>query len=192
MGMHSSRTSRGHGIAGLSLVLGICLIACNSDAPDGAALVATTPAVIAVAADDVAGGSTFSATISGDIDMKLQGQDVVAGTKYKRYHINMISKDPEGTQPGVVIAFGRTDTLTPGPGTYTLAAKDGFSGSVEIYSKPQRDLQITSGELVITEAKGNVLTGTFTLSAKETPEEYGDPIGLVKVEGSFVSSAVKK
>jgi len=124
--------------------------------------------------------------------MQLEGEGVLAGAKYNRYHINMASKDPKNILPIVVIAFGNTDTTTPAPGIYPLAGKEGFRGSVEIYSNPQQDFQITGGELTITEAKGDVLTGSFNLKAKETPEEYGDPSAEIEVEGKFISRPAGK
>lgn len=176
----------------MSLALGASMIACDSGSPEGVPQASTSAAVIAVAASEAASTSSFTATISGDVVMALAGEDVIAGAKYQRYHINMVSKDPNGVLPAVVIAFGNTDMIAPSVGTYQLGGKDGFRGSVEIYSKPQRDFQIISGELIITDARGDVLTGSFSLSAKETPEEYGDPIGLIKVEGEFISTPVKK
>jgi hypothetical protein len=137
--------------------------------------------------------SSFEATIRGAVERDLSGDYVPAGSRYNRYHINMVSKEPEGGGRGVVIAFGRDDTSLPGAGTYTLTSfgGDGFSGSVEIYGEPQRDFEITSGELVITDARDDVIMGRFDLTARETPEEYGDPVEEIRVIGTFRSRPAK-
>lgn len=131
--------------------------------------------------------SSFQATMSGAIERTLEG-DALAGAKYNRYHINIASRaqqGAEGAQPVVVIAFGRTDTRAPAPGTYALGGRDGFRGTVEQYGSPQREFDITSGELVITGAQGDVLTGSFTFTAVERAEEFGSPTAEVGVEGTF-------
>lgn len=75
----------------------------------------------------------------------------------------------------------------PAPGTYSLGGREGFSGSVEIYSTPQRDFLISGGELTISEARGDVLTGRFTLTAREQTEEYTATPPEIRVEGTFLT-----
>ncbi|MBA4155888.1 MAG: hypothetical protein H0X65_00220 [Gemmatimonadetes bacterium] len=129
--------------------------------------------------------SSFHATVSGAIDRTLEGNGALAGSKYGRYHINMASRERQGGQPVVVIAFGRTDTNTPALGTYALGSGDGFRGTVEVYGDPQREFQITSGELEITGADGDVLTGRFFFSASERTEEYSSQPAEIRAEGTF-------
>jgi hypothetical protein len=131
-------------------------------------------------------GASFKATLSGAAEQKLDGTGALAGAKYGRYHIHMASDGGRaGGPPVVVIAFGRTDTSTPAPGTYALGAREGFDGTVEIDGTPERDFVISGGELVITKASGDVLTGRFTLTASELTEEYTATPPEIRVEGSF-------
>jgi hypothetical protein len=173
-------------------VLALFLCSCGAG-ENPASAVAVAKSVAQSAASAVAPAASFEATISGALDRTLRGEYVPAGSMYGRYHINMASKEPKGGDPYVVIAFGRDDTSHPTPGTYTLAGlhEGGFSGSVEIYSDPQRDFDITSGELVITSARGDVITGRFDLMATESPEEYGDPAEEIRVKGTFRSQPAK-
>ncbi|HEX7706628.1 MAG TPA: hypothetical protein VF701_09240 [Thermoanaerobaculia bacterium] len=73
------------------------------------------------------------------------------------------------------------------PGTYPLAgsAADGFRGTIEIYSDPQREFDISSGELVILSSRDDVVEGRFSLTATERHEEYGAPLSEVRAEGTF-------
>src|SRR5690606_34701012 len=126
-----------------------------------------TPATAAAAAE----APTFSAAISGDIDRAVAG-NALSGARYGRYHINLASeRGDDGSS--VVIAFGRSDTSMPASGTYSLGGDGDFpDGSLEIYGNPQREFAITGGELEITGAAGGVITGTFSFTARESPEEY--------------------
>jgi hypothetical protein len=130
--------------------------------------------------------SGFTATIAGDVDRRLEGGGV-SGARYGRYHINLASD--RATGPVVVIAFGRTDTSTPAPGTYGLGGRDAAfpGGSVEIYGDPQREFDIVAGEMEITGASGDALTGSFRVTARERPEEYGGPSPEIRVEGTFAT-----
>jgi hypothetical protein len=129
--------------------------------------------------------SSFQATVNGAVDRTLQG-GALSGARYGRYHINMASKGGEG-EPIVVIAFGRTDTGTPAPGRYTLGSRGAAfpDGNLEIYSDPQREFDITAGELEITGAADDGLTGRFSFTARERAEEYGTASGEISVEGTF-------
>jgi hypothetical protein len=169
-------------------VLALFFCSCG-EGENPASAVTAAKSVAQSAASAVAPAASFEATISGALDRTLRGEYVPAGSMYGRYHINMASKEAKGGDPRVVIAFGRDDTSAPPPGTYTLTGLHGggFSGSVEIYSDPQRDFDITSGQLVITSARGDVITGRFDLAATESPEEYGDPIEEIRVTGTFRS-----
>jgi len=179
--MHTPFNSLKSLLKGLMVpLLGAGMTACGETSPEEAA-----------AQHAPASASSFTAKVSGDLAMDLEGAEALAGEKSKRYHINMLSKDPKGAQPTVIIAFGTTDTEPPVPGTYSLTAA-GVSGSVEIYSEPQRDFTVSSGELIITKAQGDVLTGTFKLTAREEPETFGDPAAEIQVEGSFVTRPAKK
>ncbi|CAN5387635.1 hypothetical protein BH23ACI1_BH23ACI1_17700 [soil metagenome] len=156
-------------------------LACGGDRTHDA-LPAATPSA---AERQPATGASFRAIVSGAAEQKLEGTGSVAGAKYNRYHINMASQSVKDGPPTVVIAFGRTDTTAPTPGTYSLGGREGFRGSVEIYSRPQRDFLISDGELIISEARGDVLTGRFTLTAREQTEEYTATPPEIRVEGTF-------
>jgi hypothetical protein len=91
-----------------------------------------------------------------------------------------------GSAPAVrLISFARTDTNTPVPGTYALGGREGFRGTVEVYGSPQRDFDITAGDLVLTGVEGDALSGTFSLTAAERAEVFGSPAVEVRVAGSF-------
>jgi hypothetical protein len=129
--------------------------------------------------------SIFEAVLSGAVDRTAGGSVVFGGAKYDRYHIAMASDRPQGGPPMVVISFARDDTTSPRPGSYTLSGDDEFGGSVEIYTTPQREFDITSGELVITHARGDVITGRFTFTARESSEEMPEnPVDL-RARGTF-------
>jgi hypothetical protein len=172
----------------MMIAICICLAACGGEtetinSPEGGAV------PVATGQPERGSSASFLATMSGAVDGTVEGTGALTGAKYGRYHINMASpRQPDGG-PVVVIAFGRSDTSSPQPGTYRLDGADGFSGSVEIYGEPQRDFQITGGELVITEARGDLLSGTFSFTARESGEEYGE-WEEIEVEGSFSSRAV--
>jgi hypothetical protein len=142
---------------------------------------AGSPSRVAAAARS----SSFRAAMSGDVELSLEG-GAVAGARYDRYHINLAS-DANAGQPIVVIAFGRDDTSTPAPGRFALGGSEADfpDGHVEIYGDPQREFTITTGELKIISAAGDVLTGEFSLTAREPPEDYGGPSAEIRVEGTF-------
>lgn len=162
-------------------------LACGGDRSPDALPVATASAAEGQAGEQPATGASFRASVSGAAEQTLEGTGSVAGAKYNRYHINMASRSVKDGPPIVVIAFGRTDTTAPAPGTYSLGGREGFGGSVEIYSTPQRDFLISGGELTISEARGDVLTGRFTLTAREQTEEYTTTPPEIRVEGTFLT-----
>jgi hypothetical protein len=130
---------------------------------------------------------SFQAEMSGALARSLAGS-AIAGSRYGRYHINMSSRATEGAeepQPVVVVAFGRTDTSVPAPGTYALGGREGFSGTVEVYGSPQREFDITAGHLVITSVESDVVSGSFSVTAVERAEEFDNPTAEVRVEGTF-------
>jgi hypothetical protein len=134
------------------------------------------------------GEAGFEATMSGAIERELQGTSALAGVKYGRYHINLASRR-EGSRQPVVIALGRNDTTVPAAGTYSLDGSDpaGFSGTVELYGDPERNFEITSGELTITAAGADSLSGSYSFDARERVEEYGSPQPEIRVTGVFRS-----
>jgi hypothetical protein len=165
-----------------------CLTACGGGDEATAPPVAGAESA-ALSPPDRSSNAAFTATVSGAVDRAVEGSSAVSGAKYSRYHINMASQRQADGPPMVVIAFGRTDTGSPAAGRYFLGASDGFSGSLEIYGEPQREFQITGGELVIADARGDVLSGSFSFTAREAGEEYGEWED-VEVEGSFSSQPV--
>lgn len=178
-------------IRGILQTAAICalLAGCgDSDAAVSGGNAAAAPPVNAAAAQST---SWFQATVNGAVDRTLEGR-AVSGALYGRYYINMASDREEG-EPTVVIAFGRTDTGTPAPGTYTLGGSTASFpfGHLEIYADPQREFHITAGELEITGAAGDALTGRFSFTARETVEEYGAPSAEMRVEGTFRSQPAK-
>lgn len=95
--------------------------------------------------------------------------------------------------PVVVIAFARSSTDSPAPGTYALGrdGDDRLTGSVEVYGDPQREFDITAGELVIAEARGDAMKGRFTLTAEESSEAYTTAPPVIRIEGTFESKPAK-
>jgi hypothetical protein len=166
--------------------IGVCLAGCSGERSDARAAVddATIPA--RAATSPATTDSSFTATLSGALERELAG-DALAGSKYNRYHINMASRATAPGDPAVVIAFGRTDANLPAPGTYPLAAgsEDGFRGTVEVYGNPQREFDISSGELVILSSRDDMVEVRFSLTATERQEEYGAPASEVRAEGTF-------
>jgi len=166
------------------------LVACGGATEDGEATsraanpAGTSPATPAAAAP------AFRAVIEGALDRVVEGSDAVSGARYGRYHINLLSPRTE-SQPAAIIAFGRPDESTPGAGTYALGDGGAFGGSVELYSDPQREFAVDSGEIVITGAQGDQLTGTFVLTARELVEEYTSTPPTIRVEGTFKTRPVK-
>jgi hypothetical protein len=171
-----------------SIVVVVCVAtaACGTAGGDADAADITMDA----AAPTVVGSQavpSFQAEMSGAIRRSLAGS-AIAGSRYGRYHINMSSRAPEGAQephPVVVLAFGRTDASVPAPGTYALGGREGFSGTVEVYGSPQREFDITGGSLVITTVEGDVVSGSFSVTAVERAEEFDSPTAEVRVEGTF-------
>jgi hypothetical protein len=171
----------------LSLVV-VCVAtaACGTAGGDADAANVTMDAAAPTAVESQSVPS-FQAEMSGAIHRSLSG-GAISGSRYGRYHINMSSRAQEGTQepqPVVVVAFGRTDTRVPAPGTYALGGREGFSGTVEVYGSPQREFDITGGNLVITSVEGDVVGGSFSVTAVERAEEFDSPTAEVRVEGTF-------
>jgi len=164
----------------------VALSGCGAETPNDPAPQAKPPAVGAAATGNQSPGAEtfFQATIRGAAELDLAGTKPVAGAKFGRYHINMASPPGSGTGP-VVIAFARQDESFPASGTYQLGSRDGFTGSVEIYGDPLREFTISSGELVITAAQGDVLIGHFNLTAQESLEEYEPEPVEIQVDGKF-------
>lgn len=161
------------------LVVCLTLAACGAE-PDTATANGTpqasspTPSAVATSKST----SFITASLSGAVAGKLQGNTALSGAEYERYHLNFAGT-LEGLPGTIVIAFGREDTSSPAAGTYALGANADFSGSVEFYAD-DRDFDITSGELVISKARGDSLSGTFSLRATEAESKTS-----IETEGSF-------
>lgn len=123
--------------------------------------------------------SFIKASLSGALAGELQSNTALSGAIYNRYHLNFAGTI-EGVEGGVVIAFGRDDTSSPAAGTYQLGANADFGGSVEFHNDDDRSFDITSGELIITNARGDSLSGTFSLQATEFESKAS-----IETKGSF-------
>ena len=152
----------------------IVLAACSGD--NDTALAEGANASASAATPAAGAVSSFQASASGALSRTVDTGNAFSEAKYGRYHINLASH----SQPTMVVAFGRTDQTTPSTGSYPLG-DDGFSGTVEIYGEPQREFDIVSGNLEITGAKGDALTGRFSLKAVERGGGSGD----LEMKGSF-------
>ncbi len=159
-------------------IICIALAACGGG--DDAALADGGNASASAAAPTAGAASSFQASVSGAVSRTVETGNAFSEAKYGRYHINLASH----AEPTMVVAFGRTDTSTPSTGNYPLDDDDWFSGTVEIYSDPQREFDIVSGNLEITDARGDALAGRFSLTAVERSEDGGQR-EEIKVEGSF-------
>lgn len=146
---------------------------------------AAAPAATAVS------DAAFRVVLEGAVDRVVEGTNPVSGARHGRYHIHMALPEREQGQPAMAIDFGRRDPATPTPGTYALGIDNGFRGSLEVYGDPQRDFSVSSGELVITGAEGDVLTGRFSFSARELTEEYSSQPEEIRGEGTFRTRPVK-
>jgi len=145
----------------------------------------------AIAEDEGPASSAFEVTVRGALEMTLAGEAALGGPKYGRYHINMATKGSPGGTPVVVIAFGRQRLDRPGAGSYSLGAGGDFGGSVEVYGDVQQEFDIVSGQLVITEAHGDALTGHFSFAARELSEDYGGAQEQLQATGTFRTRPVE-
>jgi hypothetical protein len=137
---------------------------------------------VSVTASDANAAKSFTAMVSGALEMQLKGAGGVAGAKWGQYHINMTS---DGKGPRAMVAFHRADTTTPAVGTYPLGEQNGFRGTIELHATPERVFQISAGDLIITEAGGKTLAGRFTLTAREMTEAFTETPPEITVEGTF-------
>ena len=164
-------------------VAGFCslLVACGAAPADGAAAGSsdgTAPAATVVPAPGGAAGPSFQATVTGDLELALEGVNAMSGARYGRYHLSF-SGHPGSESGPVVISLARDDTASPAPGTYALGDEGEFDGNIEIHPGPA-DYAIEDGELVISSASGDKLAGRYAFSARERAGTAS-----VTVDGSF-------
>jgi hypothetical protein len=152
-------------------------------ARDGLATVRSSPT--AAPSSD----ATFRVALTGAIEADYAGDGAVAGARYGRYHVALVGGGGADAPPRMVISFAHEGTERPAAGTYAVGSGSPFSGSLEIYSTPQREFSIGSGELEITGVDGDELTGRFTFTAQELAEEYGAQPVEVQAVGSFRTRA---
>ena len=168
-----------------SLVLCLSLAACggpsDTSTADNAPQTNSPSSAITMAPTST---SFIKATLRGARAGEFQGNAALSGAEYGRYHLNFAGA-LAGHAGTVVIAFARDDNSSPAAGTYALGASADFNGTVEFYADDVA-FQITTGELILSEARGDNLSGSFTLNAKE---EGGDAI--IEAEGRFQTQASK-
>ncbi|MGY0651971.1 hypothetical protein ACW7GZ_08910 [Luteimonas sp. A537] len=186
--MHRTRTDASRRFGRALAVAGFCslLVACGAAPADGAAAGSsdgTAPAATVAPAPGGAAEPGFQATVTGDRELALEGANAMSGARYGRYHLGF-SGQPGGGSGPVVISLARDDTASPAPGTYALGDDDDFDGNIEIHPGPV-DYAIEDGELVISSASGDALTGRYAFSARERAGTAS-----VTVEGSFQTRAV--
>ena len=169
----------------LSLTLCLILAACGGQSDTGAgnnAPQANTPSSAVTMTPKST--SFIKANLSGARPGELQGNTALSGAEYGRYHLNFAGT-LDGHPGTVVVAFARDDTSSPAAGTYALGADADFNGTVEFYDDDS-SFGITTGELILSNAHGDSLSGSFSLSAEE---RGGDAI--IEAEGSFQTRAAK-
>lgn len=156
----------------LALLAGLALAACGSQSANEPAVTADAGDAVATAgaATDRPGAAAgtaiaFQATLTGARQMGIEGSTALAGTAYRLYQLSFGGQGMAGEGP-VLVSLARDDTSAPTAGSYTLGDDADFSGTVEIYPGPA-EYGIDSGELVISGARGDVLSGSFTLTAVE-------------------------
>ena len=185
--MHPNPTAARRRFGRALAAAGICglLVACGAAPADDAAAGSpdgTAPAATVAAAPGPAAGPGFQATVTGDHALTLEGVNAMAGARYGRYHLSF-SGQPGGGSGPVVISLARGDTASPAPGTYALGDEGEFDGNIEIHPGPV-DYAIEDGELVVSAASGDELTGRYAFSARERAGTAS-----VTVEGSFRTRA---
>ncbi len=168
-----------------SLVLCLSLAACGGQSDTGAADNAPQTDNPSSAVTMAPKSTSFiKANLSGARPGELQGNTALSGAEYGRYHLNFAGT-LDGHPGTVVIAFARDDTSSPAAGTYALGADADFNGTVEFYADDVA-FQITTGELILSDARGDSLRGSFSLSAKERGSD-----AIIEAEGSFQTRAAK-
>lgn len=155
----------------LALLAGLALAACGSQSANEPAVTADAGDAVATAEAVDRPGATagtpvsFQATLGGARQMGIEGSTALAGAAYRLYQLSFGGQGMAGEGP-VLVSLARDDTSAPTAGSYTLGDDGDFSGTVEIYPGPA-EYGIDSGELVISGARGDVLSGSFTLTAVE-------------------------
>lgn len=155
----------------LATLAGLALAACGSSAEGdhagtGAATANAGPADASpVAAATTAAPVSFQATVAGASQLAIEGSTALAGAAYGRYQLAFAGQGMAGEGP-LLISLARDDTSAPAAATYTLGDDGEFNGTVEIHPGPA-EYGIETGELVITDARGDGLSGSFTLTATE-------------------------
>lgn len=168
-----------------SLIFCLSLSACGGTSDTGPA--DTSPQAnnnASAVAMAPASSSFIQANLSGARAGELQGNLALSGAEYGRYHLNLAGalNNHSGT---VVIALARADITSPAAGTYTLGANADFSGTVEFYADDVA-FHITTGELTLSDARGDSLSGRFTLTARD-----GSDDAIIEAEGRFQTQASK-
>ncbi|MCK9489514.1 MAG: hypothetical protein M0Q42_08995 [Xanthomonadales bacterium] len=174
----------------LAALAGLALAACGKGSDGDNAGAGTDVAAATAGQTDVAtaaaaantGPVSFQATVTGASQMGIEGSTALAGAAYGRYQLAFAGQGMAGEGP-VLVSLARGDTSAPTAATYTLGDAGDFNGTVEIHPGPAEYL-IDAGELVITDGRGDVLSGSFTLTAVELGGEAS-----VTVNGRFHTRA---
>lgn len=175
--------------AALAALCGLLLAACGGTPADIGVATSGSGATAGEAPSEGAaahapGAEAWArATVAGDVELRLERGNALAGAMYGRYHLSF-SGEPSGDAGPVIISLAREDTTSPGAGTYALGEAGDFDGNVEIHPGPA-DYAIESGELVVTSAEGDVLEGRYVLEAQERGGS-----ARIRVEGGFRTQAV--